>query len=189
MRPDGLQLTGRRATLLDMYIGELERRTGVSRAKIRAWLKQGLLPPVAQDGTWTDFSDDYQSWVLAVEALYRAGRETDEIKRTMKYLRGEPTNSVDGDRRHEIVLAMDVLDAEIEAIAQCKRALNQVLKRSFRPADPAAARPTGGVTHRSDERLGVVARAANAVGRPVRAFWRWAVGPQRKPGPVTPIAR
>ena len=115
-----------------MYIGELSDKTGVSEAKIRNWYAADLLPPLKDaNGSWLNFPPGYDCFVLAVEALYRSGAETNEVKSIMRQFRDE--KKVMLTRGQDIALALERLAMHQEALSACVRALNRMLIDSMRP--------------------------------------------------------
>ncbi|KUJ67106.1 MerR family transcriptional regulator [Streptomyces albus subsp. albus] len=72
-----------------MLIGELSRRTGVSRRLLRYYEAQGLLQARRGPNGYRDYDDGSVRTVRQVRALLRAGLSTEVIREVLPCVRGE----------------------------------------------------------------------------------------------------
>ncbi|AXG82639.1 MerR family transcriptional regulator [Streptomyces paludis] len=92
-----------------MLIGELSRRTGVSRRMLRYYEKQGLLVAVRGSNGYRAYHEGSVTTVRQVRALLAAGLSTEVIRTVLPCARGErPGFDWCADLR-------DVLDRELAA--------------------------------------------------------------------------
>jgi DNA-binding transcriptional MerR regulator len=71
-----------------MLIGELSRRTGVSRRLLRYYEEQGLLEVTRRANGYRDYDDDAVTVVQRVRLLLDAGLPTEVIRRVLPCVRG-----------------------------------------------------------------------------------------------------
>lgn len=63
-----------------MRINDLERRTGLDRATIRYYEKEGLITPTRQENGYRDYSDDDREQLLKIKLLRQLGMSLDRIR-------------------------------------------------------------------------------------------------------------
>lgn len=63
-----------------MRINDLERRTGLDRATIRYYEKEGLITPTRQENGYRDYSDDDREQLLKIKLLRQLGMSLDKIR-------------------------------------------------------------------------------------------------------------
>ncbi len=71
-----------------MLIGELSRRTGVSRRLLRYYEEQGLLHVTRRANGYRDYDDDAVTVVQRVRLLLDAGLPTEVIRTVLPCVRG-----------------------------------------------------------------------------------------------------
>lgn len=115
-----------------MRIGELARRTGVSRRSLRYYEEQGLLASDRTSGGQRDYSEQAVDRVIRIQELYAAGLHSRTISSLLPCMRdadGGPSSqatprllaqlSAERDRieqaMRELATSREILDGVIEA--------------------------------------------------------------------------
>lgn len=109
--------------VMDMRIGELARRSGLSASRIRFYEARSLVPPSArQDNGYRDYSEQVVSTLQFIAGAQRLGFSLSEIRRGLSPTdRAIPSGS-------EMVVALRKKLAEVEAhIREAKARRNEIL--------------------------------------------------------------
>ena len=64
-----------------MQILELESKTGLDRATIRHYEKEGLVQPARRENGYRDYSDDNVNDLLKIKLLRQLGMSLDKIRK------------------------------------------------------------------------------------------------------------
>ena len=72
-----------------MQIGELSKRSGISRRALRYYEEQGLLVPERGCNGYREYADDAAQIVSQIQGLYFSGLNSDAIRRYLPCARGQ----------------------------------------------------------------------------------------------------
>ena len=114
-----------------MLIGELSRRTGVSRRLLRYYEEQGLLHVTRRANGYRDYDDDAVTVVQRVRTLLNAGLPTEVIRSVLPCVRGSDLD-LDwcSELRTLLTGELQALDERIDDLQRRRGALAGYLTRS-----------------------------------------------------------
>ncbi|NGO72901.1 MerR family transcriptional regulator [Streptomyces boncukensis] len=117
-----------------MLIGELSRRTGVSRRLLRYYEAQGLLEAERGANGYREYGEESVVTVRRIRALLRAGLSTEVIREVLPCARGEgPGPGIDwcAELRELLEGELATLEERIEGLSRNRDSLTALL--SARP--------------------------------------------------------
>jgi DNA-binding transcriptional MerR regulator len=104
---------------LQMLIGELSERSGVSRRALRYYEEQGLLVPDRGCNGYREYADDAVLIVEQIQGLYGSGLDSEAIRRYLPCARGrEPRLEMCAELRAHLVERAARLDEDARAASR-----------------------------------------------------------------------
>lgn len=113
-----------------MRIGELARRTGVSRRSLRYYEQQGLLTADRTVGGHRDYPERAVVRVIRIQELYAAGLHSKKIARLLPCMRdadGGPSEIATPRLVTDLVAERDRIDQMITELANSRDVLDEVI--------------------------------------------------------------
>jgi len=128
-----------------MLIGELARRTGVSRRLLRYYEEQGLLEPTRQLNGYREYGEADVAKVGHIRNLLAAGLPTATISGVLQCVHGDPAAPVLSGcpgMVNELQAERERVAAELSRLSRSQQALDLLLEAAVHgPREPVRAFP------------------------------------------------
>jgi len=112
-----------------MRIGELSRRTGVSRRMLRYYEAEGLLKPKRTSSGYRDYAPNEEQTVERIKLLGAAGLTLATIHRFLPCVRGEgPVFEPCDELRNVLREQIQLSNEKVEKLAQSRNVLERFLQ-------------------------------------------------------------
>lgn len=114
-----------------MRIGELARRTGVSKRSLRYYEQQGLLAADRTPGGQRDYPERAVDRVIHIQELFAAGLHSKKIADLLPCMRdsdGGPSQIATPRLVHDLVAERDRIDKMITDLVNSREILDDVIK-------------------------------------------------------------
>lgn len=109
---------------LELLIGELSDRTGVSRRALRYYEEQGLLVPERASNGYREYAEDSPLIVTQIQGLLASGFASDSIRQFLPCARGaRPQLEMCAELRSRLTARAAELEAQAKAITQQREAV------------------------------------------------------------------